>query len=60
MRLPELQGAELLRLARGSIEYGLGHQMPLPVDCADLPEALSEPGATFTTLHLGGRLRGHT
>lgn len=58
MRLPELQGAELLRLARSSIEYGLGHQMPLPVDCADLPEALSEPGATFTTLHLGGRLRG--
>ena len=58
MRLPELEGESLLRLARGSIEYGLGHQEPLPVDCVDLPHALAEPGATFTTLHLDGRLRG--
>jgi AmmeMemoRadiSam system protein A len=58
MRLPDAQGEELLRLARSSIEYGLHHQEPLPVDYAALPRALAEPGATFTTLHRDGRLRG--
>jgi AmmeMemoRadiSam system protein A len=51
-------GAELLRLARGSIEHGLVHQGPLPVNCEDLPRVLTEPAATFTTLHLAGKLRG--
>ena len=53
-----LPGTELLRLARGSIEYGLDHEEPLPVQCDDLPAALTEPCATFTTLRLEGKLRG--
>lgn len=53
-----LPGTELLRLARASIEYGLINGEPLPVDCALLPPALAEPGATFTTLHSEGELRG--
>ena len=51
-------GTEFLRLARASIEYGLDYGDPLPVDLAGLPEALTEPGATFTTLRLHEKLRG--
>ena len=51
-------GAELLRLARGSIEHGLVHRGPLPINCDELPRVLTEPAATFTTLHLEGKLRG--
>ena len=51
-------GTELLRLARHSIEYGLAHREPLPVECGDLPRVLIEPAATFTTLRAEGRLRG--
>lgn len=54
----DLPGAELLRLARGSIEHGLIHGEPLPVNCDEFPRALSEPGATFTTLRSEGELRG--
>lgn len=51
-------GTELLRLARGSIEYGLVHSEPLPVDCDTLPRVLTEPAATFTTVRFEGQLRG--
>ncbi len=51
-------GAELLHLARGSIEYGIEHLAPLPVDCESLPGPLAAPAATFTTLHCEGKLRG--
>ena len=51
-------GTELLRLARESIEYGLVHERVLPVDYAELPQALAEPAATFTTLRFQGQLRG--
>ena len=51
-------GVELLRLARGSIEYGLVHDAPLPVDCNELPRSLTDPAATFTTLRFEGQLRG--
>ena len=51
-------GTALLRLARGSIEHGLVHGEPLPVEYKEIPGALTEPGATFTTLHVEGRLRG--
>ena len=54
----ELPGTELLHLARGSIEHGLLHREPLPVNCDELTEALAEPAATFTTLRLEGELRG--
>ena len=51
-------GTSLLRLARGSIDYGLVHGKPLPVDCEALPPSLAETRATFTTLHAEGKLRG--
>ena len=54
----DLLGTELLRLARGSIEYGLNHSEPLPIDCDEFPRALTERCATFTTLRLKGQLRG--
>jgi len=54
----ELPGNALLRLARGSIEHGFIHSEPLPVRYDELPPALLEPAATFTTLHLEGKLRG--
>jgi len=54
----ELPGNALLRLARASIEHGLAHDEPLPVRCDDLPPALTEPAATFTTVRLAGELRG--
>ena len=50
--------AELLRLARASIEHGLAHGESLPVDCDGLPAPLSDPAATFTTLRKHGELRG--
>ena len=51
-------GVELLCLARDSIEYGLVHERPLPVDYTELPRALADMAATFTTLRYGGYLRG--
>lgn len=51
-------GVELLRLARGSIEYGLAHGEPLPIRSDGMPDSLADPAATFTTLRLEGRLRG--
>jgi AmmeMemoRadiSam system protein A len=54
----DVPGIELLRLARSSIEYGLDHGEPLPVDCDELHQAMTRPAATFTTLRLEGRLRG--
>lgn len=54
----KLPGTELLTLARGSIEYGYVHGEPMPVRCDELPRALTEPRATFTTLHSSGELRG--
>ena len=54
----KLPGTEILRLARDSIEYGLIHREPLPVDCSKLAGVLKELRATFTTLRRGGELRG--
>jgi len=51
-------GAGLLRLARASIAHGLIHERPVPVDFDELPKALADTAATFTTLRLDGRLRG--
>ena len=50
MHLPDRQslpGTELLRLARGSIEYGFVHREPLPLDFAALPN-----GGTRVTIRL--------
>ena len=48
----------MLRLARGSIEYGFVHGEPAPIQCERLARELMEPAATFTTLRLQGNLRG--
>jgi AmmeMemoRadiSam system protein A len=61
MRSPDENGVSgpfLLSIARGSIEYGFEHGGPLPVRLAELPAALAEPAATFTTLRRSGELRG--
>ena len=54
----DLPGTELLQPARGSVEYGLIHQQPLPIQYDDLHPALTEPAATFATLRSDGKLRG--
>ena len=61
MHLPDqqdLSGTELLRLARGSIEHGLAHGEPAPTQFDELPAALRDPAATFTTLRIEKELRG--
>ena len=61
MHSPDRQGSpgqDLLRIARLSIEHGLDHREPLPVRYDELSAALTEPAATFTTLHLDNALRG--
>ena len=51
-------GPELLQLARSSIEYGLIHRQPLPVEDGELSSELAAPAATFTTLRIQRDLRG--
>ncbi len=51
-------GKELLRLARCSIEHGLIYRQPAPVNLDELPKAVRQPGATFTSVHCEGELRG--
>lgn len=48
----------LLEIAFSSIEYGLSHHTPLPLDAESCPERLRQLRATFTTLKLDGELRG--
>jgi len=51
-------GLEIVRLARASIQHGLIHREPLPINYDELPRTLADPAATFTTLHVEGQLRG--
>jgi AmmeMemoRadiSam system protein B/AmmeMemoRadiSam system protein A len=51
-------GLTLVLLAAASIDHGLEHAKPLPVDLAEHPEALRQPGACFVTLKRNGQLRG--
>jgi len=50
--------AQLLELARCSIARGIGRHAPVSVPGRAWPPRLLEPRATFTTLTLGGQLRG--
>lgn len=54
---PELR-RRLLTIALSSIEHGLRHGTPLPVDPAQEPPALGECRASFVTLKLDQALRG--
>jgi len=56
--LTKLERQTLKHLAKQSIEYGLTHGCPLPVDLTTLPESLSVARATFVTLEKQGHLRG--
>ena len=56
--VPERLFPVLLEVARTSIDHGLRHAAPLPVDAREFPEPLRERRATFVTLHRGGDLRG--
>lgn len=40
------------------MQFGLEHQRPLPINLSDYPAHLTEPRATFVTLHLHDQLRG--
>ncbi len=48
----------LLRVARDSIQHGLHHGQPLPLDAEDFPRQLRPHRATFVTLQRQGVLRG--
>lgn len=54
----ELQKAQLLALARASIEYGLEQDEMMPLDLDQYPEPFKESGASFVTLQKEGELRG--
>jgi AmmeMemoRadiSam system protein A len=58
MSYTEPQQKTLLALARASIEYGLAHGLPLPVNVAEYEPALRELAACFVTLQQRGDLRG--
>lgn len=48
----------LLRLAREALVAVIGGASLPPLNTADLPERLRQPGATFVTLTRNGKLRG--
>lgn len=58
MSIDESQRQLLRKVARWSIQNGLLHGRVLPVDLADYPVELQQPGATFVTLKRDGSLRG--
>ena len=58
MSLADASAQRLLAIARASIEHGLNHGTPLPVDLAREPHELGAVRAAFVTLHLHGQLRG--
>ncbi len=48
----------LRNIARDSIEYGLTHHKPLPIDPTEYNPLLQSNAATFVTLQLHNQLRG--
>jgi AmmeMemoRadiSam system protein A len=56
--LDRKQRDTLLTVARQSIDHGLSHGRPLPVNPSDYPAPLQALRATFVTLHENGQLRG--
>ena len=51
-------GATLLHVAAASIEHGLAHGRPLPVDLGEYAGEIAAKGACFVTLKREGKLRG--
>lgn len=56
--LTETHRTILLDTAWDSIRHGVESASPLQVDAGSWEAPLSEPGASFVTLHKGGELRG--
>lgn len=56
--LTDLEKQYLLKLARQTIANALLHQPEPELDFERLSPALRDPGASFVTLTIGGRLRG--
>ena len=50
--------AQLLQIARKSIDYELARKTDLPYDSTKMSPALKEHCGAFVTLHKGGKLRG--
>lgn len=57
-QLLDRHGETLLHLAAASIEFGLRHARPLPVEISEYAPELGEKGASFVTLKREGNLRG--
>ena len=51
-------GRTLMRLAAASIEHGLAHGTPVPLDGRRFAAELLRPGASFVSLHRKDQLRG--
>jgi AmmeMemoRadiSam system protein A len=58
LRFDAQERRTLLDVARASIEHGLHHGGPRPVDPAAYPAPLQRPAASFVTLRRAGELRG--
>ncbi len=57
-QIPTCDRAVLIEVARASIGHGLSHGKALTVDPANFEGVLAQPGASFVTLKIEGRLRG--
>jgi hypothetical protein len=57
-RFTRREGEHLLGLARQSVQHGLEHGHPLPVNVEEHPLPLREDRACFVTLTRAGQLRG--
>ena len=51
-------GQQLIQLAKDSIQHGLQHGKPAPVDSDKYDSLLKQPRASFVTLQIAGQLRG--
>ncbi|MCK4870056.1 MAG: AmmeMemoRadiSam system protein A [Gammaproteobacteria bacterium] len=58
MTLTQEEKIQLLELAKKSIEHGLKHRRPIPVNLNEHPESLRQERANFVTLEINGQLRG--
>jgi len=58
MLLTNEQQKLLLKIAKDSIQHGLTHGVPLPINLENYPDELQEIRATFVTLEISGQLRG--
>ncbi len=60
MPLLEPERGALLEVAGASLDHGLAHGRPLPVEVTRFGPTLRQLGASFVTLRLDGTLRGCT